>query len=138
MKSILFGLVLILSGFAQAEIPTVTELRTQNASLLSNVEAYTMNCGQRVENSVLVAQSLDEMKASVVAILAEQKELKNDINADRLLELITLAKNQLAGLETDCLNGTTYTKMLLEMYFTNIDTELVIFQYGVGASGYRR
>ncbi len=140
MKKVLLalvGLMTLVSLNASSEIPNVAELRVKANYLAHQIETLASQCDQRIDNTNHFSMGLADIKQQVISIIEGQKQQGKTVNATRLLELLDLAQKILTGLETDCLNGTVYSKILLEMYMTNIETELMILQYGVDSIGYR-
>lgn len=109
----------------------IASLRKQTMNSIAFVKSSPMtNCFRMSLRAINVERSLVRTERT----LLDYDEQQANPKLARLFSLLKSAKNEAPGLNIDCANGTRNSQILLEMYLTNIDTELMILQYGVGAN----
>jgi hypothetical protein len=129
---IIFLMLFSISAFAA--IPEFSELRDYNDVTLKKLTMTSINnCDSAAGLSYHVQSNMRTLDSAVRILTSEQDAGKTE----RVLALIKLAHDEANGLNRDCQNSSNYSKILIEMYLVNIDTELMILQYGVGKNLYR-
>lgn len=129
MKSVKIIISILLLGLVVfAQVQGFSELRKKNDAVLRSLLRVNDFCPGLEVQTV-------EMHAALMSIEKSARALVRNTRADsaRLFQLFGLAQTEVFLLNRDCPMKLNNSKLLLEMYLVNIDTEMMILQYGVNS-----
>lgn len=128
LKLLLLTGTLVACAIASAQVD-VQSLRASNQVLLEQSSALVGSCADVKAAALGLNRRIDEFKSDIGDLNAAR-----EVTIQKSLNYLDLAQQAIELSTIYCVNGGGYTdgKKLYEMYLINIDTELMIFQYGVG------
>lgn len=136
MKSIVLTLAVLFSiSSLNAQAAEVGEIRSEIQQLVENLDQLTGFCDQvKVKTEGVSAQ----LKGLIVAV--QSATVAGQENSQAAITHLSQALNQSRFVVNDCINtpGFNPSKILMEMYLSHADTELMLYQNGVGPNGYKK
>lgn len=136
MKSILLTLAALFSFTGlTAQATEVGEIRSEIQQLVENLDQLTGFCDQVKAKTEGVSAQIKGLIGAVQSSTVTTQE-----NSQAAVTYLSQALNQSKFVVNDCKNtpGFNPSKILIEMYLSHADTELMLYQYGVGPNGYKK